>query len=120
MPAPDDEAQNASRLLHQRMAEIGVRFLARSQQDVDTMDQLLLRMRAGDPAATAALRQLAHRVNGAAASLGFPDLSTHAATVERLTTIAAGGPVLPETVRAIGQEIVALRAALAGRADRPR
>ena len=120
MPVVDNGAQNPSPLLQQRMAEIGTRFLARSQQDADAMDQLLLRIRAGDAAAPAALRQLAHRVNGAAAALGLPDLSNHAATVERLTTIAVGGPLLQGTVRAIGQEIVALRATLAGLAKRPR
>lgn len=120
MPAVDNGAQNPSPLLQQRIAEIGTRFLARSQQDADAMDQLLLRIRAGEAAAPAALRQLAHRVNGTAAALGFPDLSTHAATVERLTAIAAGGPLLPETVQAIGEEIVALRATLARLAKRPR
>lgn len=112
MSAPDEGTQNASQLLKQRMAEIGARFLTRSQQDIDAMDRLLLRIREGAADAPLALKQLAHRVNGAAAALGFPDLSTHAANVEGLAATAAAGPVLQETARVIELEVAALRATL--------
>ena len=112
MSPPDDEAQNASRLLQQRIAEIGARFLARTRQDVDEMDQLVLHLRAGAPGAPVALKQLAHRLNGAAAALGFPALSTHAGHVEGFAATAAAGPVLTETARAIELEIAALRETL--------
>ena len=112
MSLPDDEAQNASRLLQQRMAEIGVRLLARSQQDVEEMAQLVLRIREGAPGAPVALKQLAHRINGAAAALGFPALSTHAGHVEGFAATAAAGPGLSETARAIELEIAALRKTL--------
>lgn len=112
MCPPDDEAPDPSRLLRQRMAEIGARFLARSQQDIEEMDELLRCIREGAPGAPVALKQLAHRMNGAAAALGFPALSAHAGHVEGFAATAAAGPVLTETARAIELELAALRKTL--------
>jgi chemotaxis protein histidine kinase CheA len=87
-----DQKMDAARA---RMAELGAKFLERTDVDIITMRGALARLARGDAAAMSDLRHLSHRMVGTGATLGFEALSECAHRIERLTDGCAPG-VLPD------------------------
>jgi chemotaxis protein histidine kinase CheA len=108
--ARDDKAA-AARL---RMAELAAKFLERSRRDLEVMRDTLAKLAAGESAALGDIRQLAHRLCGTGATLGFETLGECAARVERLAEPGPAG-TLPDrgTLTRLGAGIEALAGELA-------
>ena len=73
-----------------RMAELAEKFLDRTAGEIETM-RMRLAQSAGDAAALAEIRNLAHRACGTGATLGFESLSEHAHRVEVLAAAQPPG-----------------------------
>lgn len=82
-----------------RMAELAVKFLDRSDADINSMRAGLGRLASGDAAALGEIRHLAHRMVGTGATLGFESLSGAAHRIEQIAENCTGGPPPDETVR---------------------
>lgn len=101
-----------------RMAELATKFLTRTQADIETMRHALTRLAAGEAAALADIRHLAHRMVGTGATLGFDRISERAYTIEQLTESCAPGLLpddacqtgLAEALNALDSEYRSLRA----------
>jgi HPt (histidine-containing phosphotransfer) domain-containing protein len=102
-----------------RIAELAAKFVERSRQDLRTMRDELAKVRAGDPAGLAPIRQLAHRMCGTGATLGFDALADAAARAETLIDkLPAGRPPDAAILENLAGEISALESELANLALR--
>jgi chemotaxis protein histidine kinase CheA len=113
--APDDRAA-AARV---RMAELAAKFLERSRRDLELMRDTLAKLNAGELDALGDIRQLAHRMCGTGATLGFETLGACAARVERLAESCPAGTLpdqsaltqLDAGIEALAAEVARLDAA---------
>jgi chemotaxis protein histidine kinase CheA len=94
-PSRDDRVAAAKA----RMAELAGKFLDRTAQDIATMRAGLARLAQGEVAAVGDVRQLAHRMVGTGATLGFESLSERAYDIESLTDRCPDGALPDETTR---------------------
>ena len=76
-----------------RMAELAGKFLERTRGELTTMRENLAKLAAGDASMLGEIHQLAHRMAGTGATLGFVPLSECAAHIEYLAEIPAPGAV---------------------------
>lgn len=83
-----------------RMAELAVRFLDRTDADIAAMRGALARLAAGDAGGLGEIRQLAHRMVGTGATLGYVSLAGCAQVIERLAEACQPGLVPGDSVRA--------------------
>jgi HPt (histidine-containing phosphotransfer) domain-containing protein len=67
-----------------RMMELATKFMERTAADIAIMRNRLVEREAGWEAAVAEIRNLAHRMVGTGATLGFESLADRAAHVESL------------------------------------
>jgi chemotaxis protein histidine kinase CheA len=81
----------------QKLAEIGDRYLRRTQAEIARLHQLLVQARAGDAKALVQMGQIGHKVHGSGAMFGFDAVSDVAGTLERLVDghRARGEPTTP-------------------------
>ena len=102
-----------------RLAELAARFIERTQGDLRTMRSDLVKVGAGDAAALAQIRHLAHRMAGTGATLGFGALGERAAGTEAMIDALPGG-ALPDaqTIERLAADIGALESQLASDAGR--
>ena len=99
-------------VIRSKLAQLGERFLTRSHGELDSLRQHIERARGGDAKALEELHNLAHRMHGTGATLGFPDVGEQAAHIERLAEaqpcdfdgIAACMGRLEELIRARASE----------------
>jgi len=102
--------------------ELSGKFLARSAANVETLRQLIDKLQAGAASDVASMHAIAHKMNGAGATLDFPAVSKHAAEIERLsqhllaadaTSAAISSAAVPSAERASDATVVIrLRASL--------
>ena len=96
-----------------RMAELAVKFTERTRRELDVLRARLSALGAGDTAALAEMRHLAHRICGTGATLGFHALADGAQRLEKLVVDCAGGAGLdPEMLSRLAGAIDALGAEL--------
>jgi len=102
-----------------RLAELAAKFIERTQGDLRTMRRDLEKVGAGDAAALAEIRHLAHRMAGTGAMLGFEALGARAAGAEAVIDALPGG-TLPDaqTIARLAADIGALESQLATDAGR--
>jgi len=75
-----------------RMGELAAKFTERTRGEIEVMRSRLAAFGAGDTAALADIRNLAHRICGTGATLGFESLADRAHEIEKLTaTLQRGG-----------------------------
>ncbi len=99
------------------MAELATKFIERSEGDLESMRMGLARLAKGEAEALGGLRQLAHRMCGTGATLGFGRLGDCAAAIEQLADNCPGGTLPDAAVRArllagveaLGAELTRLR-----------
>jgi len=97
-----------------RMAELAAKFLERSLRELAVMRDGLARLHAGESAALGEVRDLAHRMCGTGATLGFEALGDGAARIERLAEpCPAGSPPDAAALTQLGAGIEALAVELA-------
>jgi HPt (histidine-containing phosphotransfer) domain-containing protein len=96
--------------LQQQIADIGIRYLKRTQTEIGQLRDCLQRCRDGAPDAPKQLEQLAHKIRGSGAMFGFDALSERANQIE---TLAATRNTDLATLQRIEAEIQALEAELA-------
>jgi HPt (histidine-containing phosphotransfer) domain-containing protein len=102
-----------------RMVELAARFIERTQDDLRTMRADLVKAGAGDAAALAEIRQLAHRMAGTGATLGFEALGERAAGTEALIeAMPPGAPPDAELLEKLAADIGALESQLAADSHR--
>jgi chemotaxis protein histidine kinase CheA len=82
-----------------RMAELASKFLERTAGDIAAMRESLAQWEAGAPDALNDVRQLAHRMAGTGATLGFEPLADRAAHLEELVESCAANSPVAETLR---------------------
>jgi len=105
--------------MRKRIDQLAGKFLQRCSQDMVSAHEAIARLRSGNVAALQELEQLAHRICGTGASLGFESLSACAAATERLAEAQASSPIpdpqaterLVEHVERLEKEIDRLEAA---------
>jgi len=68
-----------------RMGELAAKFTERTRGEMDVMRARLAAFEAGDAGALGDIRNLAHRISGTGATLGFETLSERAYEIEKLT-----------------------------------
>jgi len=90
MSDPRDDKAAAARA---RMAELAAKFIERSCGEVVMMREGLAKAAGGDMNALGEVHQLAHRMAGTGATLGFEQLGERAARLEYLVEIPAPGAV---------------------------
>jgi chemotaxis protein histidine kinase CheA len=83
----EDRAAAAKARLH----ELATKFLDRSDGDLLTMRASLAGLMAGNAESLDEIRQLAHRMAGTGATLGFEGIAEHASRIEDLTDACAAG-----------------------------
>jgi len=102
-----------------RMAELAAKFIERTRGDLRTMRSDLEKAGAGDVAALAAIRHLAHRMAGTGATLGFEALGERAGRTEAMIdSLPGGSPPDAATIERLTAEIGALESQLANDARR--
>jgi len=103
-----------------RMVELAAKFIERTQGDLRTMRADLEKAGAGDAAALAEIRHLAHRMAGTGATLGFAALGERAAVTEALveTLLPRGTPPDARALEKLAADIGALESQLATDARR--
>ena len=67
-----------------KLAELADRFVTRTAGELVTLRECVDRASKGDSQAYLQLRDLAHRIHGTGATLGFTEVGEQAATIERL------------------------------------
>jgi HPt (histidine-containing phosphotransfer) domain-containing protein len=72
--------------LRQQLQEIGTRFLQRTLREIEPLEELRRRLRAGDRTCLIEIQRLAHRIHGSGAMFGFDAISTHAREIELLAS----------------------------------
>jgi HPt (histidine-containing phosphotransfer) domain-containing protein len=82
-----------------RIAELATKFLRRTAGDVADMQGGLARLEQGQLVALSEIHQLAHRMVGTGATLGFDSISEHAQEVETLIDRAVPGVMPDEDTR---------------------
>jgi HPt (histidine-containing phosphotransfer) domain-containing protein len=95
--------------LQQQIADIGIRYLKRTQTEIGQLRDCLQRCREGVPDAMKQLEQLAHKIHGSGAMFGFDALSEKAHEIE---TLAATRNADPATLQRIEAGLHALEAEL--------
>jgi HPt (histidine-containing phosphotransfer) domain-containing protein len=102
-----------------RMAELAAKFIERTQRDLSIMRADLEKAGAGDAGALAEIRNLAHRMAGTGATLGFEALGERAAGTEaKIDALLAGPPPDSRTIERLAADIGALETQLAADARR--
>jgi HPt (histidine-containing phosphotransfer) domain-containing protein len=102
---PDSKAA----VLGGRMAELAVKFLNRTGEDIARMKVLSARLASGDVGAPGEIRHLAHRMVGTGATLGFESIAERAHRLETLAESCSPGVGPEESLRAqINEALVAL------------
>lgn len=81
-----------------RMAELAVKFIERTRGEIESLRARLSAFGAGDMAALADLRNLAHRICGTGATLGFDTLAERAHRLEKIAAEQEGGAGLDQDV----------------------
>ena len=96
------------------MAELAAKFVERSAGEVDSMREGLAKLAGGAVDELANIRQLAHRMCGTGATLGFEGVSDCAMRLEKVADAQAPGAV-PDTaaLTQLGVAIEAVSAELA-------
>jgi len=109
-PTPEDNAA----AMRSRIAELAIKFIDRSREELATMRAGLDRLRGGDTQALQEIRNLAHRAAGTGATLGFGALSDKARDIEKIAEAQEPGAV-PDaaTLERLGSALDALEAELA-------
>jgi HPt (histidine-containing phosphotransfer) domain-containing protein len=82
-----------------RMAELATKFLRRTAGDVADMQSACARLDQGQLVALSEIHQLAHRMVGTGATLGFDSISERAQDVEALIDRAVPGVMPDEDTR---------------------
>lgn len=92
-----------------RMGELAVKFTERTRGELATMRARLAALAAGDTAALGEIRNLAHRICGTGATLGFEGLAGHAHEIEKIAASQLPG-TRPDAaaVAALEREVDAL------------
>jgi HPt (histidine-containing phosphotransfer) domain-containing protein len=90
-----------------RMAELAVKFVERTSGELESMRGLLARFGTGDTQVLEEIRNLAHRMCGTGATLGFETLADCAYRVEQLSS-AEGRASDPAAVLQLGTAVDAL------------
>lgn len=105
---------DAEASMRERLSQLGVLFLQRSAREMDSLRDLLARLRRGDSAVLEQIRYLVHKMHGTGATLGFASISEQAGKVELFLDerIAADLPVddgmltrLADGLALLGKEI---------------
>jgi chemotaxis protein histidine kinase CheA len=102
-----------------RMAELAAKFLERSRHDLEVMRGAVAKLNAGESDALRDIYELAHRMCGTGATLGFETLGEHAARVEHLAEPGPAGTLpdqgalmlLAAGIEALAAEVADLEAA---------
>jgi HPt (histidine-containing phosphotransfer) domain-containing protein len=69
-------------VFHERLKQLGDKYLLRTGDEFEVLQQAVAQGRAGDVAAIAEVRNLAHRICGSSAMLGFKSISDVAGKIE--------------------------------------
>jgi HPt (histidine-containing phosphotransfer) domain-containing protein len=96
--------------LQDKMAQIGVRYLARTLGEMARVRELAAQVETHTPGALKELERAAHKIHGSGAMFGFNDVSDRAREVEHLAASLGGGDV-PDHLHRLSED--ALRARLA-------
>jgi HPt (histidine-containing phosphotransfer) domain-containing protein len=97
-----------------RMAELAAKFIERTRADLRAMRRDLAKLEAGDLAALAEIRHLAHRMAGTGATLGFEALGERAARTEAsIDSLPGGTSPDAQTIERLAADIAALESQLA-------
>jgi len=67
-----------------RLGELAAKFTERTRGEIEVIRARLTALGAGDTAALGEIRNLAHRICGTGATLGFETLAEHAHQIEKL------------------------------------
>ena len=70
--------------IRSKLARLAQRFIARTRDELGTLKQHLGRAHDGDAQSLTEVRNLAHRMHGTGATLGFTELAEKAARLEEL------------------------------------
>ena len=112
--------------IRSRILELGAKFLQRTSTELATGQALIQRARSGDSAAFEEMRQLAHRIHGTGATLGFDAISRHADEIGRVaerrpdTGDTGSFELLAASTQRLEAEVVALSRERAGADDAAR
>ena len=68
-----------------KLEQLAQRFIARTRDEIGTLTEHIGRARAGDAQSLSEVRNLAHRMHGTGATLGFTDVAEEAARLETLS-----------------------------------
>jgi HPt (histidine-containing phosphotransfer) domain-containing protein len=97
-----------------RMAELKLKFVERSQDELQTLRGSFAALQSGDTGALLTLVQLAHRMSGTGATLGLEALSDCAQRIEKLAEAQEpGSRPDADVLSRLGAAIDALAAELA-------
>src|SRR5512138_995771 len=80
--------------LQRHIADIGKRYLKRTQDEVEQLRALLQEVRDGSGSALTQLGQMAHRIHGSGAMFGFDGISERAYEIELLARERGGDSVI--------------------------
>jgi HPt (histidine-containing phosphotransfer) domain-containing protein len=86
-PTPEDRIAAA----RTRLAELADKFVERTRGEIEVMRRSLDVLDSTESAALGDILQLAHRISGTGATLGFDGVSEHARRIEQLTAAHAPG-----------------------------
>ena len=105
--------ENRSAAARARMAELALRFIERTRGEIETLRVRLTALGAGDRAAAADIHNLAHRICGTGATLGFEALAERARRLEKIAAEHEGGAALdPDALSVLAAAIDSLAAEL--------
>lgn len=74
--------------IRSKLAQLAQRFIVRTREELGALTQHIGRARDGDAKSLAEVRNLAHRMHGTGATLGFADVAEAAARLEKLAETA--------------------------------
>lgn len=102
---PDEKAAAA----RARMGELAVKFTERTRGELVVLRERLAAFGAGDAAALGDIRNLAHRICGTGATLGFEALAEQAYRIEKMAVeLSTAGAPNASALEPLAREIDAL------------
>ncbi|MGD9841534.1 MAG: Hpt domain-containing protein [Steroidobacteraceae bacterium] len=80
-------------MFSEKFKDLGGQYLARTREDLDLLEQFVTKSIAGDTESVVAARNMAHRICGSGAMLGFPEISKISGEIEAIIRVADDGLV---------------------------
>jgi HPt (histidine-containing phosphotransfer) domain-containing protein len=79
-------------VLREKYKELGAQYVASTRLDLDLLQQSVAKGMNGDAASVVAARNMAHRICGSAAMLGFAEISAISRQIEAIMNAANSVP----------------------------